>query len=143
MWEGRSRAWPLGLGGHLADGACWNEQQGACLLWTLTSAATLRCAAGLEEWISGVIMYEETLYHKTADGTPFADLLRSKGIVVGIKVDKGVVPIAGTVCVPPPHTLPCNLLPPLGVWVMCHPSNGWNTNPELWLWCLELPGEAR
>ena len=42
-----------------------------------------------------MIMYEETLYHKTSDGTLFSDLLRSRGIVVGIKVDKGVVPIAG------------------------------------------------
>ncbi len=55
-----------------------------------------RGGAGIEEWVSGVIMYEETLYHKTSDGTSFADLLRSRGIVVGIKVDKGVVPIAGT-----------------------------------------------
>lgn len=41
-------------------------------------------------------MYEETLNQKTDDGTPFADLLRSKGIVVGIKVDKGVKPLPGT-----------------------------------------------
>ncbi len=79
-------------------------------------------------------MYEETLYHKTADGTPFADLLRSKGIVVGIKVDKGVVPIAGTVRVPPIMSYY-----PLWVWIMCHPSYWWETNAEAklcWCWCL-------
>lgn len=51
---------------------------------------------GLEEHISGIIFYEETLYQKAADGTPFADLVRSKGIAIGIKVDMGVQPIRGT-----------------------------------------------
>ena len=41
-------------------------------------------------------MYEETLYQKTDDGTPFVDVLKSKGIYCGIKVDKGVCPIRGT-----------------------------------------------
>jgi fructose-bisphosphate aldolase class I len=31
-------------------------------------------------------MFEETLYHKTADGTPFPDLLKKRGIITGIKV---------------------------------------------------------
>ena len=52
--------------------------------------------AGLNEYISGVICYEETLFHKTADGKPFTELLLEQGIIPGIKVDKGVVPIAGT-----------------------------------------------
>ena len=51
---------------------------------------------GLESSISSVIMFEETLFQKTADGTLFADLLRKRGIAVGIKVDKGVSPIPGT-----------------------------------------------
>jgi fructose-bisphosphate aldolase class I len=51
---------------------------------------------GLEEHISGVIMFEETLYQKTDDGKQFVDLLAEKGIVSGIKVDKGVVPLPGT-----------------------------------------------
>jgi len=46
--------------------------------------------------ISGVIMFEETLYQKAADGTPFPELLKSQGILTGIKVDKGVVNLPGT-----------------------------------------------
>jgi fructose-bisphosphate aldolase, class I len=41
-------------------------------------------------------MYEETLDHKTADGTNLVELLQSKGIIPGIKVDKGLVVIPGT-----------------------------------------------
>jgi len=48
------------------------------------------------ESISGVILYEETLYQKTDDGTPFVKVLQDKGILPGIKVDKGVVDLAGT-----------------------------------------------
>jgi fructose-bisphosphate aldolase class I len=53
-------------------------------------------APGLEKFISGIILFEETLYQKTASGTPFADLLNKLGILIGIKVDKGVVEIGGT-----------------------------------------------
>lgn len=48
------------------------------------------------QFISGIILYEETLYQKADDGTPFVDILRKKGIVPGIKVDKGTVNLAGT-----------------------------------------------
>jgi fructose-bisphosphate aldolase class I len=41
------------------------------------------------DWISGVILYDETLRQKADDGTPFPDLLRKRGILPGIKVDKG------------------------------------------------------
>ena len=41
---------------------------------------------GLEQYISGVIMYEETLYQKTDEGTDFVALLKQKGIIPGIKV---------------------------------------------------------
>lgn len=41
---------------------------------------------GLEQYISGVILYEETLYQKTDEGTQFVDILKSKGIIPGIKV---------------------------------------------------------
>lgn len=51
---------------------------------------------GLEEHISGVILYEETLYQNADDGTPFVDIMKRKGIIPGIKVDKGVKPLAGT-----------------------------------------------
>lgn len=47
-------------------------------------------------YISGVILYEETLYQKTDDGTPFAKVLADKGIIPGIKVDKGTTELAGT-----------------------------------------------
>ncbi|MEQ9010051.1 class I fructose-bisphosphate aldolase [Algiphilus sp.] len=50
---------------------------------------------GAEEYISGVILFEETLYQKTSDGTPFAKLLADRGIVPGIKVDKGAKALAG------------------------------------------------
>jgi fructose-bisphosphate aldolase class I len=46
---------------------------------------------GIEKYISGVILYEETLYQKQKDGTPFVDLLNKLGVVIGIKVDKGTV----------------------------------------------------
>lgn len=52
--------------------------------------------AGAEEFISGVIMFEETLFQKSNDGTPFSKLLASKGIIPGIKVDKGAKPLAGS-----------------------------------------------
>ena len=42
------------------------------------------------------ILFEETLYQPAADGTPFADILKSKGIIPGIKVDKGVAPLPDT-----------------------------------------------
>src|SRR5256714_7047600 len=44
---------------------------------------------GAEEFISGVILYDETIRQASADGTPFPKLLESKGIIPGIKVDLG------------------------------------------------------
>lgn len=49
-----------------------------------------------EHFISGVIMYEETLKQKASDGTSFVDVLAKKGVITGIKVDKGTVTIDGT-----------------------------------------------
>ncbi|XP_012147475.2 fructose-bisphosphate aldolase isoform X1 [Megachile rotundata] len=46
--------------------------------------------------ISGVILFHETLYQKADDGTPFVELLKQRGILPGIKVDKGVVPLFDT-----------------------------------------------
>ena len=46
------------------------------------------------EWVQ--ILFEETLFQPSADGTPFVDILKSKGILPGIKVDKGVVPLPDT-----------------------------------------------
>jgi fructose-bisphosphate aldolase class I len=50
---------------------------------------------GAEEFISGVILYDETIRQSSADGTPFPKLLESKGIIPGIKVDMGAKPLAG------------------------------------------------
>src|SRR5262247_1719153 len=50
---------------------------------------------GAEEFISGVIMFDETIRQSSADGTPFPKLLESRGIIPGIKVDKGAKPLAG------------------------------------------------
>src|SRR5258706_11765028 len=52
-------------------------------------------AKGLEEAISGVILFDETLRTAASDGTPFSQLLAKKGIMPGIKVDKGPVDIPG------------------------------------------------
>ena len=49
---------------------------------------------GMEEFIGGVILYDETIRQRSDDGTPFADLLVAKGVVPGIKVDTGAKPLA-------------------------------------------------
>jgi fructose-bisphosphate aldolase class I len=51
-------------------------------------------AAGIEKYIGGVILYDETLRQATRDGTPFAAVLAGRGIVPGIKVDKGAKALA-------------------------------------------------
>ena len=50
---------------------------------------------GVAEFISGVILYDETIRQKGADGTPLVDVLVGQGIMPGIKVDTGVAPLAG------------------------------------------------
>ncbi|CAH8543330.1 unnamed protein product [Dicrocoelium dendriticum] len=47
--------------------------------------------------ISGVILFHETLYQKADDGRPLVELLKERNILPGIKVDKGVVPLAGSI----------------------------------------------
>jgi fructose-bisphosphate aldolase class I len=54
----------------------------------------LLSAPGLGEHISGVILYEETLLQRADDGTPLPQLLVRQGIVPGIKVDAGKIPLA-------------------------------------------------
>jgi fructose-bisphosphate aldolase class I len=51
---------------------------------------------GIEEQISGVILFDETMRQTTADGTPFPQYLASRGIIPGIKVDTGAKPLAGS-----------------------------------------------
>jgi fructose-bisphosphate aldolase, class I len=48
----------------------------------------------VEEYISGVILFDETIRQSSADGMPFPKLLESKGVIPGIKVDKGAKPLA-------------------------------------------------
>jgi fructose-bisphosphate aldolase class I len=48
----------------------------------------------LEQYVSGVILYDETIRQSSADGTPFPKLLAERGIIPGIKVDTGAKPLA-------------------------------------------------
>eukprot|EP01068_Selenidium_serpulae_P016425 Selendium_serpulae@DN6296_c0_g1_i1.p1 len=50
----------------------------------------------LNKYISGAILYEETLFQKTASGPAMTQLLNDQGIVIGIKTDMGLVDIPGT-----------------------------------------------
>jgi fructose-bisphosphate aldolase class I len=54
-----------------------------------------RADAAMKDHISGVILFDETLRQKAADGTPLVELIRKAGAVPGIKVDKGAKPMAG------------------------------------------------
>ncbi|KAG7024993.1 Uridine kinase-like protein 3, partial [Cucurbita argyrosperma subsp. argyrosperma] len=47
-------------------------------------------------YLSGVILFEETLYQTTSDGKPFVEVLQENNVIPGIKVDKGTVELAGT-----------------------------------------------
>ncbi|MGH2795435.1 MAG: class I fructose-bisphosphate aldolase [Actinomycetota bacterium] len=49
---------------------------------------------GVGEFISGVIMFDETIRQKASDGTPFPKVLEKEGIIPGIKVDTGGHPLA-------------------------------------------------
>lgn len=52
-------------------------------------------APGLEESISGVILYDETIRQSTTNGVPFIKVAMDKGIIPGIKVDEGAKDLAG------------------------------------------------
>ena len=52
--------------------------------------------SGAAEFISGAILYDETIRQKSSGGTPLAEVLWSQGIVPGIKVDTGAEPLAGS-----------------------------------------------
>ena len=53
-----------------------------------------RAADGMK-YVSGVILYDETIWQNAADGTPLVDLITAAGAIPGIKVDKGAQPLAG------------------------------------------------
>jgi fructose-bisphosphate aldolase class I len=52
-------------------------------------------APGIEEYVSGAIMYDSSIRNTTDDGVPFADVLTAKGILPGIKVDLGTKELEG------------------------------------------------
>jgi fructose-bisphosphate aldolase class I len=52
-------------------------------------------APGIEDYVSGVIMYDSSIRNTTDDGVPFADVLTAQGIVPGIKVDLGTKELEG------------------------------------------------
>lgn len=52
-------------------------------------------APGIEEYLSGVILYDSSIRNSTTDEIPFPDVLMAKGIVPGIKVDMGTVEFHG------------------------------------------------
>jgi len=52
-------------------------------------------APGIEEYLSGVILYDSTMRESTDDGVPFPDVLTAKGMVPGIKVDLGTAELHG------------------------------------------------
>lgn len=53
----------------------------------------LLTAPGLRQYISGAILYEETLGQSTEEGVPFLDVMHNKGMIPGIKLDTGTTPI--------------------------------------------------
>ena len=53
-------------------------------------------ADGAEQYISGVILYDETIRQNGADGTRLVTVLQDRGVIPGIKVDTGAMPLAGS-----------------------------------------------
>ncbi|MGX5826209.1 class I fructose-bisphosphate aldolase [Mesorhizobium sp. 43Arga] len=54
-----------------------------------------RARDAMSKYISGVILYDETIRQKAADGTPLVDIIKASGAIPGIKVDAGAKPLAG------------------------------------------------
>ena len=52
-----------------------------------------RAEAAMKAYVSGVILFDETLRQKAADGTPLVDIIKAAGAVPGIKLDKGPKPL--------------------------------------------------
>lgn len=53
-------------------------------------------AEGVEQYLSGVILHEQTIHQVSDDGTPFPTLLAERGIIPGIKVDQGLASLPGS-----------------------------------------------
>lgn len=58
----------------------------------------LLTAPGLGEFVSGAILYDETIRQSAADGVPFVRAMERQGILPGIKVDTGTIALAGAPC---------------------------------------------
>jgi len=54
-----------------------------------------RSKEAMSNYVSGVILYDETIWQDAADGTPLVDLITAAGSIPGIKVDEGVQPLPG------------------------------------------------
>jgi fructose-bisphosphate aldolase, class I len=54
-----------------------------------------RSTEGMRDCISGVILYDETIWQKARDGTPLVKLIEQTGAIPGIKVDEGAKPLPG------------------------------------------------
>lgn len=54
-----------------------------------------RSTEAMRNYVSGVILYDETIRQKAKDGTPLIDLIKAAGSIPGIKVDKGAKALAG------------------------------------------------
>jgi fructose-bisphosphate aldolase class I len=54
-----------------------------------------RSTAAMHDCISGVILYDETIWQKARDGTPLVRLIEQAGAIPGIKVDEGTKPLPG------------------------------------------------
>src|SRR3990167_416167 len=52
-------------------------------------------APGIEQYISGYILFDETIFQSATDGTSFTSILSAKGIEIGIKVDQGLDDLPG------------------------------------------------
>lgn len=82
-----------------SSGTCNKRFAGAGIAQTEQARRAYRellvTTPGLGEYISGAILYDETIRQKTQDGTPFVQVLIAAGIVPGIKVDMGTKALAG------------------------------------------------
>ncbi len=54
-----------------------------------------RSTEAMTNYVSGVILYDETIRQKAKDGTPLVDIIKAAGAIPGIKVDLGAKPLAG------------------------------------------------
>src|SRR5690349_17723766 len=52
-----------------------------------------RSNEAMSKYISGVILYDETIWQKAKDGTPLVDVIKKSGAIPGIKVDEGTKPL--------------------------------------------------